>query len=159
MISLEVDSIEFVLSFKYSPRRFQIYKIQSRSLKNELFHQVSCEQSEDIYLKYLNKSYLNFHLKNERPYKQGASLVTQLVKNLPAMQETWVGKIPWSRERLPTPAFCPREFHGLYSPWGCKESDRTEQHFLQQFLTNIDLRIFILLWFYNHCFHDYIIHI
>ena len=25
----------------------------------------------------------------------GASLVTQLVKNLPAMQETWVGKIPW----------------------------------------------------------------
>ena len=78
MISLEVDSIEFVLSFKYSPRRFQIYKIQSRSLKNELFHQVSCEQSEDIYLKYLNKSYLNFHLKNERPYKQGASLVYRL---------------------------------------------------------------------------------
>ena len=26
-----------------------------------------------------------------------------------------------------------------YSPWGCKESDMTEQHFLQQFLTNIDL--------------------
>ena len=53
-------------------------------------HQVSCEQSENVYLKYLNKSYLNFHLKNERFYKQGASLVTQLVKNLPAMQETWV---------------------------------------------------------------------
>ena len=33
-----------------------------------------------------------------------ASLVTQLVKNLPAMWETgfdpWVGKIPWRRERL-----------------------------------------------------------
>ena len=24
--------------------------------------------------------------------------VAQMVKNLPAMQETWVGKIPWIRE-------------------------------------------------------------
>ena len=30
----------------------------------------------------------------------------------------WVGKIPWRRERLPTPVFWPGEFHGLYSPWG-----------------------------------------
>ena len=30
-------------------------------------------------------------------------------------------------ERLPTPVFCPGEFHGLYSPWGQKESDMTEQ--------------------------------
>ena len=38
-----------------------------------------------------------------------ASLIAQLVKNPPAMQETrfdsWVGKIPWRRERLPTPVF------------------------------------------------------
>ena len=34
-----------------------------------------------------------------------ASLVAQLVKNVPAMQETWVGKILWRRERLPTPVF------------------------------------------------------
>ena len=32
-----------------------------------------------------------------------------------------VGKIPWRRERLFTPVFWPGEFHGLYSPWGCKE--------------------------------------
>ena len=25
-----------------------------------------------------------------------------------------------------TPVFWPGEFHGLYSPWGCKESDMTE---------------------------------
>ena len=60
----------------------------------------------------------------------GASPVAQLVKNLPAMQETWVwswiGKIPWRRERLLTPVFWPGEFHGLYSSWGCKESDMTE---------------------------------
>ena len=66
-----------------------------------------------------------------------ASLVAQTVKNLPAMWETWVRsqggedplekgmathsstlarRIPWTEE--------PSE---LYSPWGCKESDMTEQ--------------------------------
>ena len=38
-----------------------------------------------------------------------AFLVAQLVKSLPAVWETWVrslvGKIPWRRERLPTPEF------------------------------------------------------
>ena len=40
-----------------------------------------------------------------------ASLVAQLVKNLAAVQETWVGKSPWRRERhfgLSTLAFWPR---------------------------------------------------
>ena len=93
------------------------------------------------------------------------------VKNPPAMQETlvhsWVGRIPWRRDRLPTPVFLgfpygsagkesacnvgdlgstpslerfpwrrerlpipvfwPGEFHGLYSAWGPKESDKTER--------------------------------
>ena len=45
--------------------------------------------------------------------------VAQLVKNPLAMWETgfdpWVGKIPWRRERLPTPVFWPGEFyiHGV----------------------------------------------
>ena len=38
-----------------------------------------------------------------------ASLIVQLVKNLPAVPETpvdsWVGKIHWRRDRLPTPVF------------------------------------------------------
>ena len=42
-----------------------------------------------------------------------------MVKNLPAMQETlvdsWVGKIPWRKERLPTPVFWPKESHGMGS--------------------------------------------
>ena len=42
-----------------------------------------------------------------------ASLAAQLVKNLPATWETWIGKIPWRKERLPTPMFWPGEFHGL----------------------------------------------
>ena len=37
--------------------------------------------------------------------------------------------MPWKGERLPTPAFWPGEFHGLYSPRGCKESDTTERLF------------------------------
>ena len=28
------------------------------------------------------------------------------------------------RETLPTPVFWPREFLGVYSPWGRKESDK-----------------------------------
>ena len=33
---------------------------------------------------------------------------------------------PGEGKRLPTPVFWPREFHGLYSPWGRKESDTTQ---------------------------------
>ena len=60
-----------------------------------------------------------------------ASLVVHTINNLPAVQETWVnpwvGKIPWSGERLPIPVVWPRDFQGLYSPWGHKESDTTER--------------------------------
>ena len=31
-----------------------------------------------------------------------------------------LGRVTWRREQLPTPVFWPGEFHGLYSPWGCK---------------------------------------
>ena len=44
----------------------------------------------------------------------------RISKNPPAMWETWVGKIPWRRERLPTPVFWPGEFHGLYNPHGVR---------------------------------------
>ena len=58
-----------------------------------------------------------------------------MVKNLPAMKETWfdlwVGKIPWRKKLLPTPVFLPGEFHGQrslagYGSWGHTESDTTE---------------------------------
>ena len=43
-----------------------------------------------------------------------------------------VGKIPWRREWQPIPVFLPGEFHGQSSfmdksPWGCKESDMSEE--------------------------------
>ena len=43
------------------------------------------------------------------------------------MFNPWVGNIPWRTERLPTPVYWCGQFHGLYSPWGRKESDTTEQ--------------------------------
>ena len=58
------------------------------------------------------------------------TLVAQLVKNQPAMQETpvrFLGRHPLEEGRLPIPVFWPGEFHGLYSPWGHKELDTTEQ--------------------------------
>ena len=56
------------------------------------------------------------------------SLLAQLVKNPPAMWETWawslIAKIHWIREQLPTPVFWLGEFHGLYSSWGLKSQAR-----------------------------------
>ena len=58
-----------------------------------------------------------------------ASLVTQTIKSMPAVQET---RSPWGREQLPTPIFLPGEFYKQrsltgYSPWSHKESDTTKQ--------------------------------
>ena len=56
------------------------------------------------------------------------ALVAQLVKNPPAMRETWVQSLGWEDplEKGPTPVFWPGAFHGLYSPRGRKELDTTE---------------------------------
>ena len=72
-----------------------------------------------------------------------AFLVAQTVKNLPAMRETWVGKIPWRMAWQPTPVFLPGESYGPrslagYSPWGCKELDTTEG--LNTFLPSSDMK-------------------
>ena len=46
--------------------------------------------------------------------------------------DPWVKKILWRREWQPTPVFLLGKSHGqrsqgVYSPWGCKESDTIEQ--------------------------------
>ena len=70
-----------------------------------------------------------------------AFFVAQSVKNLPAMWRPgfnpWVGKIPWRRERLPTPEFWPGKFHGLYTPWGHQESDTAERLSLFSLFKNV----------------------
>ena len=46
--------------------------------------------------------------------------------------DPWVRKIPWRRKWQPTPVFLSGKSHERrslagYGPWGCKESDTTEQ--------------------------------
>ena len=73
----------------------------------------------------------SWSLGNVRP-----SLVAQTIKNPPACGrpgfDPWVGKIPFRRERLPTPGSWHGELHGLDSLWGLKESDTTERLSLTQ---------------------------
>ena len=56
------------------------------------------------------------------------SLIAELVKNLPAMQETQVWFLGWEdpleKEWPSTPVFWPEEFHGLDSPWGSQRVGR-----------------------------------
>ena len=65
-----------------------------------------------------------------------ASLVAQLLKNPPAIQETWVQSLGWKDPLEEGKAIlqysCLENPHGQrslagYSPWGRKESDTTEQ--------------------------------
>ena len=57
--------------------------------------------------------------------------------------DPWVGKISWRKEWLPTPGFWPGEFHGLYSPWGCKELYLTfiYMHFIKNYSFRWSLRV------------------
>ena len=58
-----------------------------------------------------------------------ASLVAQMVNNLPAVRKfgfnPWVGKIPWKREWQCTLVFLPGEFHGQRSLAGYKSMGLT----------------------------------
>ena len=70
------------------------------------------------------------------------------------------GKIPWRRERLPTPVFLPGEFHGLYSPWGHSQTQLSDFHFLQLIYNVVlvsgeeqnDLVIHIYIYFFQILF-------
>ena len=57
--------------------------------------------------------------------------MSQLVKNLPVMRETWVQSLGWEdpleKGKATHSIFWPGEFHGLYRPWGRKELDKTER--------------------------------
>ena len=73
------------------------------------------------------------------------SLVAQLVKNLPAMQETQIQSLGWDdplekgKATHSSILAWPGEFYGLYSPWGRKESDTTEQLSLDQLASKSNL--------------------
>ena len=75
-----------------------------------------------------------------------ASMVAQMVKNLPEMGrpcfDPWIRNIPWRRDWLPTLVFLPGESHELrnlagYNPQGRRESDMTEQLTLSRLETEL----------------------
>ena len=65
--------------------------------------------------------------------------------------DPWVGKIPWRRERLPTPVFWPGEFHRLHSSWGHKESDTTGNLTHQAVLCSFDMSSLFQLFSGTRC--------
>ena len=76
-------------------------------------------------------SLLGFHIKvTDFP---GGSDVKESTCNADRPEfNPWVRTIPWQRKWQPTPVFWPGESYGQrslagYSPWGCKESDMTQQ--------------------------------
>ena len=81
-----------------------------------------------------------------------ASLVAQLVKNLPAIWETCGQSLGWEdlleKEKIPSPLFWPGEFHGLYSVWGCKELDTTERLLLTSHTWLLEKTIALTIYFY-----------
>jgi len=64
------------------------------------------------------------------PQYSWASLLAHLVRNLPAMWETWVWSLGWEnaleKGKVNHSSTWPGELYGLYSPWSHKESDMTE---------------------------------
>ena len=68
-------------------------------------------------------------------------IVAQLVKNPPAMRETWVRSLGWEdpleKERGTHSSILAWKFHGLYSSWDCQESDMTERLSLYHTLSRL----------------------
>ena len=70
--------------------------------------------------------------------------MAQMVKNLPAIQETWIRSLsqedPLEKGMQPIPVFLPGEFHGQTNLagcvlWGCQESDMTD--YFQAYIISI----------------------
>ena len=81
------------------------------------------------------KLFVRLNVKCITPTYHRASLVPQLVENLPAMWETWVQSLGCKdtlEEGMAThSSILAGESHGqrylaVYGPWGCKELDTTE---------------------------------
>ena len=67
-----------------------------------------------------------------RGFRGGSVVKNLLASTGDAGSNPWIEKVPWRRERQPTPIFLPGESHGQrslggYSPRGGKDSDTTEQ--------------------------------
>ena len=74
----------------------------------------------------LSRGFFDYNKQTHYQRKPKCRMMTVFIQNRPGF-DPWLGKIPWRREKLPTPVFWPGESHGLYSPWSRKELDMTER--------------------------------
>ena len=74
--------------------------------------------------------FVDWWLLDEHQDRQ-ASLVAQLVKNLPAMRETWVQSLSWEdpleKGRATHSSILAWRMPWTYNPWSSKEPDTTER--------------------------------
>ena len=120
---IERDKVEAVTDFLFLGSKITANGECSHEIKRHLLLRRKAMTNLDSVLK-------------SRDLTLPASLVAQLPQCGRPGFNSWVRKIPWRRERLPTPVFWPGEFPGL-SPWGHKESDMTERLSLHFRLTKI----------------------
>ena len=86
-----------------------------------------------------------------------ASLLAQLVKKLPEMQETPVRSLGWEdplEKRMAAHfSILAWKVHGLYSPWGHKESDRklSDFHFVNHEMATMAANHWTLGEFQSRC--------
>ena len=70
--------------------------------------------------------------------------MAQLGKSPPAMQETLVRSLgqedPLEKGKATNSSIWPGEFHGLYSPWGRKQSDTIEQLSLRTMKNKLQMK-------------------
>ena len=134
MLCEQISSCSFGADFvlKLEPHLFPAPLIKLQTMlcwygKVLLFFQMTgkdYDQSKN--LKITQQQILNDSIYRRYLEELTASLVAQLQCGRCGF-DLWLGKIPWRRERLPTPVFWPGEFHGLYSPWGRKEWNMTQR--------------------------------
>ena len=110
---IKLDSMNFtwIYILKYTIREFKIYHHSYKNVgfpDSSVSKEYACNAGDPGSIPGLGRS-AGQRIGYPLQYSW-ASLVAQLVKNLPAMWETWVRSLDWEdplrRERLPTPVCC-----------------------------------------------------
>ena len=81
------------------------------------------------------------HKKGIFAFRMEYSLLAQMVKNLPAMRETWVRSLGWEdplEEGMATHSSLENPYGQRSHPQGLKESDVTEQLSTAQYSTSLE---------------------
>ena len=95
---------------------------QQKQTVDDLYVRVSRQGLYYRYFQKLNRKRQSYWINRKWNFRKKIKVIDSMVKHLlqwgrPGF-DTWVGKIPWRREWLPTPVFLPGESHGKHSCHG-----------------------------------------